>query len=79
MPHYDQSNLVVGPVAQRLELTTHNRSVPGSNPGRPIHHVYYYSTSRFLTPWYSHYVCVHCCVNVDLHDIIIEIIDGWQG
>ena len=36
MPHYDQSNLVVGPVAQRLELTTHNRSVPGSNPGRPI-------------------------------------------
>ncbi len=26
----------VGPVAQRLELTTHNRSVPGSNPGRPI-------------------------------------------
>ncbi len=28
--------LTIGPVAQRLELTTHNRSVPGSNPGRPI-------------------------------------------
>lgn len=27
----------VGPVAQRLEQATHNRSVPGSNPGGAIY------------------------------------------
>ena len=27
---------LLGPIAQRLEQPAHNRSVPGSNPGRPI-------------------------------------------
>ena len=34
--HVPFCSFAEGPVAQRLELTTHNRSVPGSNPGRPM-------------------------------------------
>ena len=56
-----------GPVAQRLELTTHNRSVPGSNPGRPIQHEYFYSTFRFFPHWHFTFACMRCRDDVNLY------------
>ena len=77
------SYLAIGPVAQRLELTTHNRSVPGSNPGRPIQFYYVYSHTRlsWLLPHrHSDFTRMHCGLDVDLHVIGMQkSVTGGKG
>ena len=71
--------LTIGPVAQRLELTTHNRSVPGSNPGRPIQYAFSNTTTWFFPSWHSHLACMHGRVDVYLYDLGRQSGNGWSG
>ena len=74
----DDLSLITGPVAQRLELTTHNRSVPGSNPGRPIRYEkskqkYSCSTLWLFAPRHPDFACLYGHADVYLYDL------GRQG